>query len=237
LQAILGENEAIDDEPNVYIEPESDAEICEPDAVTDVGLFSFPPRDSAKNCNIPVYRPVTLESNGPEAFYESGSSWKLTQQLECVVNAEGPISEAVLFRKVARAWGLERTGSRIVERLKGLLPRSIVRTDEGSSTFYWPQLIDPTGLCPGRIADEASMSKRHVDEVCQEELAALVIHVLEQAGGSPRQDSAKAVCRLIGMARISAESESRVCQAIDRLVKDGRVIEADGNIRSCIVAK
>jgi hypothetical protein len=174
---------------------------------------------------------VTLDSTSPEDFYEPGVTWQLSGQLEEVINAEGPISESVLFRKVARAWGLERTGSRIVERLKGLVPKSIGRTHEGAFTFYWPQSLDATGLCPIRIAGEATASKRHVDDVSQAELAALVLHVLEQAGGSPRQDAAKAVCRLIGMARITADSEARVSKAIDQLVKNAQVLETDANIR------
>jgi hypothetical protein len=231
LQTILDESEKIDEEPPVEVQPEAVSESIETAEVSEVKFAPSVSPEPVKEDSTPIYTPVTLNSNSPEDFYEPGIAWQLSGQLEDVINAEGPISEAVLFRKVARAWGLERTGSRIVERLKGLVPRSIGRTREGALTFYWPQSLDATGLCPIRIADEATMSKRHVDDVSQEELAALVLHVLEQAGGSPRQDAAKAVCRLIGMARITADSEARVSRAIDQLVKNAQVLETDANIR------
>ena len=62
----------------------------------------------------PTYRPVMLPSRNPDAFYEFRSNLTLTENVGLVVDGEGPISETLLFRKVARAWGLERTGSRIV---------------------------------------------------------------------------------------------------------------------------
>lgn len=231
LQTILEESETIDEEPTVETQPEVDSEAIEPAEVNEARFASSVSPGTVKKDSTPIYTQVTLDSNSPEDFYEPGIYWQLAGQLEDVINAEGPISESVLFRKVARAWGLERTGSRIVERLKGLVPKAIGRTNEDALTFYWPQSLDPTGLCPIRIADESIASKRHVDDVSQEELAALVLHVLEQAGGSPRQDTAKAVCRLIGMARITADSEARVSQVIDRLVKNAQVLETDGNIR------
>lgn len=231
LQTIMDESEKIDLELPVELEAKLDPETVEPVEVSEVRYASLVSPELVQKDSTQIYMPVTLESNSPGDFYEQGINWKLSGQLEVVINAEGPISEAVLFRKVARAWGLERTGSRILERLKGLVPRSIGRTIEGTSAFYWPQSIDPTGLCPVRIADDASMSKRHVDDVSQEELASLVLHILGQAGGAPRQDTTKAVCRLIGMARITTDSEARVSRVIDQLVKNSKILESGTIIR------
>lgn len=231
LQTILDESEKIDLEPPVELVPKLDPGAVEPVEVSDARYASLVSPELVQKDSTQIYMPVTLESNSQGDFYEPGITWQLSGQLEVVINGEGPISEAVLFRKVARAWGLERTGSRIVERLKGLVPSSIGRSIEGTSTFYWPQSIDPTGLCPVRIADDSPMSKRHVDDVSQEELASLVLHVLRQAGGAPRQDTTKAVCRLIGMARIATDSEVRVSRVIDQLVKNSKILESGTIIR------
>lgn len=172
-----------------------------------------------------VYAPVVLSTGNPEAFYDFGNASLLRAQMSQVIDGEGPISEAVLFRKIARAWGLERTGSRIVERLKALAPNDAVKTCEGENTFYWPRLIEKGSGGGFRIADQAALSKRHVDDVCIEEISALVLHVLSEGGSAPRQDVARTVCRLVGMSAATASAVARAIQAIDLLKNESAVIE------------
>ena len=178
-----------------------------------------------------TYAPAPLPSGDPVQFYEFRSSTTLTQHLALAVEAEGPVSEMVLFRRVARAWGLERTGSRIVERLRNLIPRDLQRTNEGEHTFYWPKGAEPTTWSDSRVCDHNEASRRHTDDVCTQELSDLALHVLNHAGASPRPDIARAVCRLLGMARTPAESEGRVNAAVDRLVTLGKAADLDGSIR------
>jgi len=180
---------------------------------------------------LPVYAPVTLSVRGPDAFYEYRTASLLTAQMSEVIEGEGPVSEAVLFRKVARAWGLERTGSRIVERLKALAPFSARKTFEGPNTFYWPESVQHGSLGHFRIADDTSASKRHIDEVCIEEISALALQVLHQAGSAPRQDVARSVCRLVGMSAATATAVARAVLAIDSLKANGKIVETEGNIR------
>lgn len=196
------------------------------DAAT-TSTVSFDPAENS----IPVYRPVTLQSGNRDEFYDYQSSSQLVTQLEEVIEKEGPISEPVLFKKVARSWGLERTGPRIVARLKSLLPRSVTSTSEGSKAFYWPQSADHLKMNFYRIADKTEASKRHIDDICIEEISLLVLEVLRQAGSSTRQDVARIVCRLVGMARTPFASEARVLKAVDALTETGNVSVMGGNIR------
>lgn len=147
------------------------------------------------------------------------------------MDAEGPVLDAVLFRRVARAWGLERTGSRIVERLAQWVPTDIPRTVEGGNTFYWPSGSDPRTWSDCRLADANEASRRHIDEVCVEEISALVLYVLRHAGASPRADVGRSVCRSLGMARMPADAEARVSRAVDRLICLGAVEEWEGSVR------
>lgn len=160
-------------------------------------------------------------AGNPLEFYESGSSNSIALQLRQVVEAEGPISELVLFRRVARAWGLERTGTRIASRLRDLVPPSVGQTIEGKVTFYWPT-SDGSGAWTGfRLANQDESSRRNIAEVAIEEVSNLVMHVLEVGGAAPRSDVAKSVCRLIGMARTTADAESRVNLSIELLCSQG----------------
>jgi hypothetical protein len=180
---------------------------------------------------LPIFTPVVLDIRTPDEFYELRIGGLLAEQMMQVIEGEGPISESVLFRKVARAWGLERTGSRIVERLKALITASASKTYEGSNTFYWPKSVSHSSLAYFRVAGETPASKRHIDEVCLEEVSALVLQVLQQAGGTPRQDLARSVCRLVGMSSATAPAIARVALSIQGLSDTRKIAEVDGNFR------
>lgn len=162
---------------------------------------------------LPVYRPVPAAGGQPQDFYEMSSSSRLRTQLVDVINHEGPIQGAVLFRRVARAWGLMRTGSRIEERLRGLLGTSVKRTREGEIVFYWPLDVD-TGTWEGfRVADDNKESKRGIDEIALEELANLAIFLLKEHGSSSTIELARSICRLQGIDRTSEDAEARIIEA------------------------
>jgi very-short-patch-repair endonuclease len=177
-----------------------------------------------------VYIQTSIPAGDPVKFYENSSGAVLSHHLQLIVTAEGPIPEALLFKKVARAWGLERMGSRITERLKNLVPNSAPCTAEGTVVFYWPVGVEPHSWSAFRIAGNTEESRRHINDICIEEIAALVKHVLHQAGGSPRQDVSRSVCRLVGMARTTAEAEARVGLAVDALINATALQESEHRV-------
>lgn len=180
---------------------------------------------------IPVYTSVELSAGNPDLFYDYQVASQLAGQLADIIETEGPVSEAVLFRKVARAWVLTRTGQRIVRRLSALAPSTARKTEEGGGIFYWPKAFQPGSMAYFRIADDTDDSKRHIDEVCIEELSALVLHVLHQAGSSPRLDVAKSVCRSVGMSVATSTAIERALLAIESLKTQQKIIESEGYIR------
>ncbi|MGA0100046.1 MAG: DUF3320 domain-containing protein, partial [Steroidobacteraceae bacterium] len=102
------------DEPPVITEPQ--VEIVE----TEIAPESYD-----------VYLPARISGGNPDEFYSERSGSKLRKQLAQVIEAEGPVAEAVLLRRVARAWGLLRTGRRIEERLLALLNDARRTTESG----------------------------------------------------------------------------------------------------------
>jgi very-short-patch-repair endonuclease len=180
---------------------------------------------------MPAYVPVEIQGGKPDAFYEPSAAPLIRDSVARIITEEGPVPDTVLFKRVARAWGLERTGSRIVERLARMVPGEAIRTSDGGRTFYWPPGASPESWSAFRVADESELSKRHVNDVPLEEIGALVRHVLEQSGSSTRVDLARTACRLLGMARTPADAEARVDAAIERLVAAGQVKEDAGYLR------
>lgn len=118
-----------------------------------------------------------------------------------------------------------------MERLRSLASQTATRTTEGDVTFYWPENADPSSWNSFRVASDVETSRRTIHEVCIEEISTLVMHVLHHGGNAPRQDIARSVCRLVGMARTPAEAELRVGVAIDRLIGLGKLSELNGCVR------
>jgi very-short-patch-repair endonuclease len=164
LESLLDASNQTDREPKLDSEVTTDPIYSEPEEIPVAVLLQelAVGAPNVSNEISRIYVPESLASGMPASFYEYSVSRQLAEQLSQVIEAEGPISEAVLFRKVARAWGLERTGSRIVERLKSLVPKSVKQTDEGSATFYWPSTVEANSRSHFRTANEAALSKRHI---------------------------------------------------------------------------
>jgi very-short-patch-repair endonuclease len=189
------------------------------------------PADLKEAAPLPQYKPAVVAPGDPQRFYEPYAVTHLRQSVQDIVTSDGPVLDAVVFKRVARAWGLERTGSRIVERLSALVPQDVIKTQEGSRTFLWPPGTAPDNWRNFRVAGAEEHSKRHIDEVPLEEIAALVLHILNEAGSSTRQGLARTACRLLGMARTPADAESRVSEAISRLVRSQELHDEGGAVR------
>lgn len=179
-----------------------------------------------------IYPLTDLPGGDSEAFYSRGNNDQLVEQLRLIIETEGPIAETVLHRKIARAWGLERTGVRIVERLRTLAPAQAGQTTEENATFYWPAAVKPDEWTGFRGASDDDATRRRVDDVCIQELANGVLHVLAMTGSAPRADVIKSVCRMLGMSRMLADAEARIGLAVSGLTQRGVVREEMGMLRA-----
>ncbi|CAB3626284.1 DUF3320 domain-containing protein [Achromobacter dolens] len=221
--------------------PEPEVAPEAPDAADDDVAFSITtegeaqPRQAdpagAPASGIETYAVAALPAGDAQAFYVQASNARLSAELRQVIETEGPLPESVLHRRVARAWGLERTGTRIVERLRQLTPADSGRTQEGEVTFLWPAGTRAADWAGFRGAGDDEASRRRVDDVCLQELANGVLRVLAMTGNAPRADVIKSVCRLLGQSRTPADAEARLGQALAALLAQGRVREDAGMLR------
>lgn len=229
LQMVVSEEvEALPDEVD------DEEELSGPAQEQELELFAgLAPIENAPlpALELPTYKLAEIRGGGPDAFYEGSAATRLRENVALIIAQEGPLPDTMVFERVARAWGLKRTGPRIVERLQRLVPSDVVRTSEGGRTFYWPPGTNVEAWSSFRVADETEQSKRHVSDVPLEEIGVLVKHLLEHAGASRRQDLARAACKMLGMARTPADAEARVDAAIQYLLSLAQAKEEDGYIR------
>jgi hypothetical protein len=123
-----------------------------------------------------------------------------------VVEVEGPVLDAVLARRIARAHGWQRTGARIQERVVALAAASHRSTCEQVGSFFWPAALEPGVETEYRRGTEHSA--RAVDEVCLPELTALARNVL--SGGLTADAAVLAMARELGLQRPKATSRGRL---------------------------
>ena len=219
------------DPDEVAKEPEVQEEVLATTVKAEL-LATEPSAELAPNKHpLRHYSMAELPLGTPDAFYEPGSNSKLQNHISHVVNIEGPILEGALYKRVARAWGLERTGSRIVDRLRSLAHQRFVTTVEGDKTFLWPVDANPTEWMDFRVSNGDESSRRHIDDVALEEIGAVMQHILDQAGGTSRQELARTTCKMLGMSRVLADAEARALLAIAQLAERGRVIVDGEQVR------
>ncbi|TAN48701.1 MAG: DUF3320 domain-containing protein, partial [Methylococcaceae bacterium] len=153
---------------------------------------------------------TAVDGVDPAAFYAVAYDPVLERMIAHVIEIEGPVLDAVLARRIARAHGWQRTGSRIQERVDTLAGQVYRTTQEDVGTFYWPAERGPEAPLVFRRAQDESA--RTVDEICMAELTALVRVVL--ADGKSGEDAMVAMARELGLRRFGAASRGRVERAV-----------------------
>ena len=176
------------------------AENKTPDDQTDHRFQASQPSDA-----------VPANTISADLFYEPSYDVALQQMVEWIVTREGPVLDTVLARRIARAHGFQRTGSRIQERIEKVAQRLFKTTEETGGTFYWPREVEPCEEIPfRRPADDDSA--RSVEDICTAELLSLARWVLHR--GLSDQESVVAMARELGMQRLREASRIRIENAL-----------------------
>jgi len=153
-----------------------------------------------------------VDARDPDAFFDRAYDERLQAMVAFVVAEEGPILDLVLARRISRAHGWQRIGSRIQERVEEVARRLFKSTEEDVGTFYWPE-----GLPPGSTVNfrpPGSDAQRSMDEVCMEELIALAMSVVSVAATD--DENLVFMARELGISRLRASSRGRLEEALRR---------------------
>lgn len=148
-----------------------------------------------------------------ESFFDSLYDPLLVRMIAHVVEIEGPVLDAVLARRIARAHGWQRTGARIRARVETLAALTHRMTEEDVGIFYWPKRFDAETPMVFRRASEDSA--RTVDEICISELLALAREV--RASGKGGEDAVATMARELGLQVLRVTSRGRLEGAMELL--------------------
>lgn len=151
------------------------------------------------------------------AFDDPAREEELRSMIRLVVEVEGPVREDVLARRIARALGWRRTGSRIGGRILDLAAEMFPRTvEEDGGAFLWPG----AGAPPARTAFRPPRpgESRSADEVALPELLDLAAAAL--AGSSGEEEALRRMARDLGLLKLGSALRARLLLALD-LVRRG----------------
>ena len=150
-----------------------------------------------------------------DAFFESAYDARLIAMIEHVAAVEGPVRDDVLARRIARAHGWARTGSKIRDRIIMLVRDHLPMTREEAGLFIWAADADTNGLPAFRRPTGPEV--RPIDEIALPELTSLAREVL--AAGTTGDAAIVAMSREIGVQRLRAVSRDRLLQALQSAIE------------------
>jgi very-short-patch-repair endonuclease len=145
----------------------------------------------------------------PDLFFAGSYDERLLGMITTVVEAEGPVRDEVLARRIARAHGWVRTGGRILNRVVELTAKHFETETESVGLFIWPRRLTEKSAITFRspIAGTA----RQVDEVSLAELKALANRFRNQ--GHDDEAALSGMSRELGLLRARATSRARLMEA------------------------
>lgn len=142
-------------------------------------------------------------------FFDDDYSRELRRMALAVVDAESPVRDDVVARRVARAHGFARTGAKITERILSLI-QDVVATHESVGRFLWSGEC-PSAIVPFRRANSDG-DRRPLDEIAIEELAGLARNL---SGLASVNDLPLVMGREMGLLRISKPARERLESALE----------------------
>ena len=205
------------------LQPSADNPLAETDAPVEVlyarsaapsSTPAFGGTDTQKDCRFQASQPtdaVPTNTISADLFYETRYDTVLQMMVEWVVQHEGPVLDAVLARRIARAHGFQRTGSRIQERVEQIARSLFHGTEEAGGTFYWPRGVDTKAEFAFRWPSDEG-GERGIEEICELELVSLARWVLDK--GKAGDEALGAMAREIGLLKLRATSRGKLEAAL-----------------------
>lgn len=143
-------------------------------------------------------------------FFKETYAPTLIRLIEREVNECGPIREDLLVQSLSRQHGFARAGREIRERIQGLVPPSLSRTQEDVGTFLWPEALSPDVALPFQppvppeTLDPATVPLSRLVSLARTLLAT----------GLPDEELIATMRKACGLARMGAATRARLEAAL-----------------------
>jgi hypothetical protein len=146
-----------------------------------------------------------------------------------VVKAEAPIHAEEVARRIREAFGLQRTGNRILGKINEAL-RTAERLGEVISEEGFWSTRERRHPLP-RHRRNAALPLRRADRIAPLEYRLAALRAVEMAVGIDREGLIVETARLLGFDRTGADLRTAIDEQISALLKSGRIRSECGHIR------
>jgi very-short-patch-repair endonuclease len=156
------------------------------------------------------------------------SQFEMAALAAFVVKAEAPIHAEEVARRIREAFGLERTGNRILAKTNDGL-RTAERLGEiVSEEEFWSTRERHHPL--PRDRRDAALPLRRADRIAPHEYRLAVLQVVEAAVGIAREDLIPETARLLGFDRTGNDLQKAIDKQIATLLKSAHIYSNNGHI-------
>ncbi|MDN5852568.1 MAG: DUF3320 domain-containing protein [Actinomycetia bacterium] len=170
--------------------------------------------------------PYAVAEIGPRPWFcephEEGAEPDMRTAVQEIVSVEGPVHIEVVRQRLRDRWRIGQIGSRIRARLDSAICTSgVARDGEFLHVKDRPaiRVRTPVGDC-----------SRTVEQIHGSELELAIVNLVRDAGSITADDATVNVARLYGWARVGSEIRSTLDATTEKLLADGRLVSADGDL-------
>lgn len=174
------------------------------------------------------YQEANLPAVGSHPEVHQVPTGLLVQYVTDIVGIEQPIHTEELARRVARAWGAQRTGTRIKASVEKALAEA-KRAGKLTGDEFW--------TVPGasvRVRDRSgalSASLRQLDFLPPQEVDMAIVEAVNRNIALTVEDAARAVAEALGLSAASPQMKALVAARADYLATTSSIGMAEGMLR------
>ena len=161
-----------------------------------------------------------------EDFIEGYRDSKVRNYISAVVEAEAPINYDLLCKRVLRACGIARMGSRVAGHIGLLLERMNIKTTQDTFLTYWRNDQDPETYPYIRCSNE-----RDATDIPTRESLNAALMVLDEQLSLPQESLIREMAKVFGYSRVGDNVHFAMYNGIQHGKKLGLIEEVDGKVR------
>ena len=183
---------------------------------------------------VKTYRAAALPilSVTPDEYLLPARTRQIQEAVLKMLEAEAPVSEGLLLRRVHQSFGLTRAGTRIQGRTEEVLRRMQLRaTTQGDQKVYWAESQNPYTFTDFRATGEGD-DRREAKDLPVQETAGAALAVLREQIGLPREDLVRETAKLLGYGRSGAAVASAISDGIDYALEQELICETQAGYLS-----
>ncbi len=154
----------------------------------------------------------------------------IRERIAAVLQAEAPVSERMLIRRVVQSYGIARSGSRIQGHMAAILHAMRLRTTtQGDQKIYWDWNQDPKNYTGFRASGDGE-NRRDAKDIPIEEAANAVCYVLYDQVSMSYDDLVRESANLLNYTRMGSNVVSVFGEAIRCAQRDGKLHEENNGL-------